>query len=523
MAVLFPQRAAVRHAIWLAAVVASVVTPLVSGLLPHFRLSVPATFSAGPLATASGTSTAVDRNIVDSEVPFELDALSGAYAPSPRRAGWPRYVLALWLIGGLIVVARLVSSHRRAWQLVRASRPETSPRLLSEYADSARHHGIRLPVKVRITDALSSAATIGWMRPVILLPCDAKHWPQGRARAVLMHELAHVARRDCLTQLVSQLACALYWFNPMIWLAARHIAAESELACDDLVVGLGVSRTAYATVLLDAARRSTRDSPRFGAPLLTLASTGGLETRVRRILHSPSTAARLGWIARAGIATACAVVALLVGSVRIGNAQGSPAQPRAGEPDLLGDSVAPPTSERISEVVSLDSALLRAALEGPDSALAANLAQGLKRQPIWKGDLVRDRATWALSQTSNGRLVESLIASLRNPDWRIRAYAAWALSYARDRRATPALVGQLTHPVWRVRAMAAYALAASGDPAARPAMIAIVLDPAWQVRSSVVAYLGGQGDSSLVSIVRDRLSDRHVVVRSAAAGALSRF
>src|SRR5262249_4391227 len=93
----------------------------------------------------------------------------------------------------------------------------------------------------------------GIFRCRLMLPAAAREWSSEQLRSVLLHELAHIKRRDMFAQLVVQFACALHWFNPLVWLAAWRLAVERERACDDLVLASGVRPSAYAGHLLEVA------------------------------------------------------------------------------------------------------------------------------------------------------------------------------------------------------------------------------------------------------------------------------
>src|SRR6185436_15883755 len=93
--------------------------------------------------------------------------------------------------------------------------------------------------------------TWGVIRPSILLPQAAAEWSAQRLDAVLQHELAHVQRFDALTQWLAHFACALYWFHPLVWYAAKQMRAERERACDDLVLHSGIQPSVYASDLLE--------------------------------------------------------------------------------------------------------------------------------------------------------------------------------------------------------------------------------------------------------------------------------
>jgi carboxyl-terminal processing protease len=143
----------------------------------------------------------------------------------------------------------------------------------------------------------------------VLLPIEATGWTKERLRAVLLHELAHVQRFDCLTQWLAQLARAVHWFNPLAWLAVRELRREQELACDDRVLRTGLLAADYAEHLLAMASR--RPAYRFATGVaLAMARPAKIHRRLRSILDPGRN--RNALTRRGTCATIAVAVALLI-------------------------------------------------------------------------------------------------------------------------------------------------------------------------------------------------------------------
>lgn len=126
--------------------------------------------------------------------------------------------------------------------------------------------------------------TWGVVRPQILFPNSVESWAEERKRIVIAHELAHVHRLDWLFQTFARIACAVYWFNPLFWIASNRLYQESEQACDDAVINLGVDARDYASHLLEIAR-DLRNSEKLWAPVLAMARASTLERRFAALLR----------------------------------------------------------------------------------------------------------------------------------------------------------------------------------------------------------------------------------------------
>src|SRR5256714_11073553 len=176
---------------------------------------------------------------------------------------------------------------------------------------------VGLTRQVRLLQAKGAAMPMTWgiRRPAILLPADADTWSAEGRRDVLLHELAHVKRHDFFTQLIARIACAVYWFHPLVWLAATRLRGERERACDDHVLRAGADPSVYATHLLEIARdlRAARATV-FAS--VAMARPAQLATRLLDVLDTrrrrDTLSARLAvpaWIAAIAVVVPLAVAA----------------------------------------------------------------------------------------------------------------------------------------------------------------------------------------------------------------------
>jgi TonB family protein len=141
-----------------------------------------------------------------------------------------------------------------------------------------------------------------------MLPASALDWPAERLRAVLAHELGHVARADWLVHLAAQLACAVYWFHPLFWSAERSLGRETELAADDEALGAGLEPSEYAADMVEVVRACRVDV--LSRSAVAMARAKPLERRIAALLQTGANRARVS--RRLGILTAAISLAVVL-------------------------------------------------------------------------------------------------------------------------------------------------------------------------------------------------------------------
>ena len=284
---LYRASAATRHLVWVFAVAALLALPVLSASLPRWRVLPWAAVSAPVESSRKVTMPPMALN-AHSPVLLPVVAPTASAMRLEVKPRLPRdvrdWLPVAWAAGCALLFARLLASY---WLLSRATRrcAVVQDARLAEILEAARK---RLDVRPQVQVRLDARRTIpliwGVWRPRLLLPAAAVEWNDSQLRSVLLHELAHVKRRDLAVQCLLQAACALHWFNPLVWLAAWRLQAEGERACDDLVLASGVRASEYAEHLLRVATRFV-SAPGAHAAGLAMARPSQLEGRLVAVLN----------------------------------------------------------------------------------------------------------------------------------------------------------------------------------------------------------------------------------------------
>lgn len=202
-------------------------------------------------------------------------------------ASWVRTAALVWGVGvGLFLLFRVTSWARLRVELRRTRRP-ADPALIELVGQVAAETGLRRLPEVVVTPLVQTPAVFGCWRPTLLMPPGfAERVTVAELRWVIRHELAHLWRRDLLAQAWLQLALAVHWFNPLVWLAVRTARYDCELACDDLVLRRHArnaeERVAYGQTLL-AVLGGIRRLPRLPAAVGIVENQKQFMRRIVRI------------------------------------------------------------------------------------------------------------------------------------------------------------------------------------------------------------------------------------------------
>ncbi|QDT49579.1 Methicillin resistance mecR1 protein [Symmachiella dynata] len=259
-------RPTIAHALWLLVLIKLLVPPLVVWPwtpLPAAVVEMPIREMPTTIPAVEITSTEMPDDFFQSR-PLPVAATVPTVSPTTM-------ALAVWLAGAVVVVCWRSLQAIRLYRMVRRG-SAAHMALQQELADAAAQLGIA-PPPIRLVPGLAAPGVWCTLRPILLWPSDLTPSLSAQAiRGVLLHELAHLRRRDHLTAWLVLLGDIIWWWNPCYWITRRQLNENAELACDAWVTTtLPESRRDYANALVAFATPPARKlSPQ---PALGLHST----------------------------------------------------------------------------------------------------------------------------------------------------------------------------------------------------------------------------------------------------------
>src|ERR1043166_6773906 len=205
--------AAERHGLWVAAVAVAALLPLVAGWLPVWHADFAQRIAdALPTAALRSTPAGPRADIVVRAVGIETS--SALFGP---------WLAAVWALGAAMALVLFAIEAGRLARLAASAREATSARWQRIAAEVADGLALSRRPRLLVGDRACMPITWGVVAPRVLLPACATTWSDARLRSVLAHELAHIRRGDWLTHVLTEIACAVYWFHPLFWLAQRRL------------------------------------------------------------------------------------------------------------------------------------------------------------------------------------------------------------------------------------------------------------------------------------------------------------
>jgi beta-lactamase regulating signal transducer with metallopeptidase domain/HEAT repeat protein len=556
--------AGARHLVWLATLGTLLLVPAVTAWAPPLRLAILPAKPQPALTTtpASPKSEAAPRN----ETKIDQQSASPAVSTPSQNIVTPdsgsfafdgiSLMFAIWAGVALLLAGWLGYGALAVRRIVRNSHPLDTQDWLTPLWEVADRLELEEPPRLLGSPDAKMPFACGFLKPTIVLPNDCESWSADRRRAVLLHELAHVKRHDLVGHTLGRFACAIYWFHPLVWTAAKQLRNESERACDDLALSCGARASDYAEHLLDIVTSVRRDSTPVVA--LAMARRKEFEGRMLAILDpelrhsSPSrrqSLALIGSLALIAVVVGAAAPARRVAEAPSRVATKAPAiDPDFTPQDSPGQN---PVNEKKQEKAvekamerSMDKPIDRSVDKSVDKTLetitreTTNTVTNEAMRVVKSSDLsgVAAKALAQLGANIGNLKVKTekaakddrpiLLANVlrTEADPSLRRTAAWGLSeYADTKVAIDALSDALRKDSdASVREMAAWSLAEGDGTSTSVAALsnAIRHDANESVRATAVWSLGQVGDRYAVDPLVDALTEKSKRIRTRAIWAI---
>ena len=502
-----------------------------------------------PLDAATGRSSVAAETSVATQTP--------GIAARIRNTDPLTILLVTWLAVALAIAASLAYATLSLRRIVRNSVALTGREWLDTVWEISDRIGLEKAPRLLQSRETKMPFACGTLHPTIVLPIESEGWSPERRSAVLLHELAHVRRKDLVGHTLGRIACAVYWFHPLVWTAAKRLRSESERACDDLALMCGTRAADYAEHLLDIVTSVRADRTPMVA--LAMARRKEFEGRMLAILDPQARRSIPSRWRTGALVGSLGVLSIIVGAAapmrraapqmpsQVVNASDAAASRQVAQPQHVAGTprVAPPASisgrtdtntdasNTIADAASqfgtqVAASLLshaRAALPGIAVRVGHDASDPNVQVNVGERNQNFSFAPDFDSKTPDERadLLAKVLATDTNAD--LRRTAAWGLSkYTGNPVASSALTRALLHDAnASVRETAAWALARDRDSATGAvSALATALrgDASDSVRATAAWALGSIHDDAAVPALTSALADKSADVRTRAVWAL---
>ena len=552
--------AGARHLVWLVTLAALLLVPALTAWAPIPIRVLPAKVksesavapSPSPLILTNRAGKIDNVGVLTAPIAIGNEAVpSSSFGNALARSAVLSGLSIVFLIWAAVLVVIAVSlgfATLAVRRIVNRARPLDSQDWLAPLWEVSDRLALDEPPRLLRSEDAKMPFACGVFNATIVLPAECDSWSLDRRRAVLLHELAHVRRHDLVGHTLGRLACAVYWFHPLVWTAAKQLRSESERACDDLALACGARATDYAEHLLDIVTSVRRDSTPSVA--LAMARRKEFEGRMLAILDPELRHSSPSRRQSAALIGSLALISIVVGAAAplpripvhtappVTSAQGiellnSRKPDVKGYPDsreIIGGSKMHQKSETVTKqsmqtTVSTQSNSTQS--NRVEDAFAKVVETAVKQGTSAASKALAQAFTQGGGKTgkdSDERPV--LLARILATDTSasLRRIAAWGLSeYADKQVAADALANALRHDADpTVREMAAWSLAegSHGSTAVEALSAALKGDANTLVRATSAWALGNVGDRSSADALAAALNDASPDVRKRAAWAL---
>ena len=505
--------AGVRHLVWLVAIAAVLLLPALARWMP---LDLPVLPAAATVATVTPPTVSNPEITIGAPAQQQSTPSVTPVTSTPTRTlpSFGTMLIGLWAAVALLLIARLIHGTLAVQRIVRNAKPLADDDWNDRLYDVADRLGIARAPRVVKSESIHVPFATGLLNATIVLPAECDSWTPGQRDAVLIHELGHVRRRDLLGHTLGRVACAVYWFHPLVWTAARRLRDASERACDDLAIRLGSRPSEYAEHLLQIVTAVGR--PAVPSVALAMAQRKEFEGRMLAILDP---ALRREAPPRWQVASITG--ALMVMSLLVAAAAPAPAPAQAKPLELANSAtktvLADPPQDPLPVAKPAPTASPEQATPPDAKSTVVNINPNVRINVRTSGELpaeirdanpellakilrtdssaqVRRVAAWGLHDHADVPVAFSALsqAAERDADGDVRTMAVWALEGSRDGKVTELLGRVLARDSdAEAREMAAWALGQFADPsAAEPLAAALAKETSDRTLGTIAWAIG---------------------------------